>query len=262
MPQLNDTEYINLSQHLEKISGIKIPENKRYLFSSRLDKRLSQLQLTTYNNYYQLLLSPNSKENEVFVNAMTTNLSYFFREPHHFKTMLAHLSRVNSRQLKIGSFGCSTGEEPISIAISLLEHSFLAHDFKIFASDIDTDVLTYAKKGLYGVEKTPQLDPKILTKYFKKIGHDYQVVDQVLRQIEYNQINITKGPIPFSPNFFDVIFCRNALIYFPSDAQKLAVGNFSTLLKTDGILCLGHAELLTDMTFPLSFIGQSTYKKI
>lgn len=261
MTTLLDNEFHELAQILLELSGITVPENKKYLFSSRLSKRLQTLQLPSYGAYSQFVRQHKSTEGEIFINCMTTNLSYFFREPHHFKSLTTAFGNSKTSLFKVGSFGCSTGEEPISIAISLLEAGAKRSSFQIFASDIDTEVLTFAKKGVYGSDKIGQVEAKILSKYFTKSGTNYLVNSEIMSAITYKQANLTANQIGFAENSLDIVFCRNALIYFSPEAQKTTATNLSKLLKRGGVLCLGHAELLTDIASDLTFIGQSTYSK-
>lgn len=261
MPTLSDTEYNKLAKFLLDESGIAIALNKKYLFSSRLDKRLAELKLTTYEEYSKLLLSKNLNETQIFINLMTTNLSYFFREPHHFKSISTHFLSTKSRPYKIASFGCSTGEEPISLAISLIETGAQPGSFEIHASDIDTEILAQAKSGIFPKDKSSGLTPAILNKYFSPHATGIKVSDSVLKAIHFSRINLIKDLTLGSKTQYDAIMCRNALIYFTPETQKTIVSKFCTALKTDGLLCLGHAELLTDMNSCLQFTTQSTYIK-
>lgn len=261
MAQITDSEFNDLSALLLEVSGISIPISKKYLFNSRLDKRLTETKSKDYQAYYNFLRSGNKSEIEIFINAMTTNLSYFFREPHHFKTLTTNFKAANTKNFKVASLGCSTGEEPISIAITLLEAGAAPEHFDIVAGDIDTGVIAECKSGIYSNDKMQHVPPNLLAKYFTKQLNGYKVNQNILSRINYTQLNLVKNPLPFPKNSFDQIFCRNALIYFPPATQKDVVSRLATLLKPKSFLCLGHAELLTDASTDLIFLNQSTYQK-
>ena len=252
-------------------SGIRVPDDKFDMFYSRLAKRLRTLGLSRFSEYCELVRDRSGPEFTEFINAITTNLTSFFRENHHFDylraTLLPELLRRNaaSRRIRGWSAGCSTGEEPYSIAMTLLETDprFAEWDTKILATDLDTRVLATAESGAYDSERVNQMDPARLRRWFLK-GNSGQAgrvrAKESLRAlIHFKQLNligpwVLKGP-------FDFIFCRNVLIYFDHPTKSKLIERFEKLLVPGGHLFIGHSESLHTIANGFENLGQTMYRK-
>lgn len=250
-------------------TGIALSDAKRDMVYSRLSRRIRQLGMNSFYSYCELLRDESNEEFVNFVNAITTNLTAFFREPHHFeylsKQALPHflISRRAAGRLRVWSAGCSTGEEPYSIGMVLLE-SMPAHwDVKLLATDLDSNVLQTARTGLYPMERLKSVSEARLRKYFLKgrgAAQGYAKANEALHElIHFNQLNLMgewpmKGP-------FDVIFCRNVVIYFDKPTQAVLFDRFADMLADDGFLFVGHSESLYRVTERFELIGQTIYRK-
>jgi len=271
--KFTDKDFMTLRDLVNWHTGISLSLSKKELVYSRLTRRLRKLNLQSFKSYCQLLQSDNRGEELVhFINAVTTNLTSFFRESHHFdflsKTMLPELAarKVIRPRLRIWSAGCSTGEEPYSIAMSVKE-SFPLHnnyDIKILATDLDSSVLEKATNGIYSREKLSSIMPHRQKKWFRK-GHSLnsgyvQIKPEVQNLVTFRQLNLMndwpmKGP-------FDGIFCRNVIIYFDKPTQKVLIDRFANILANGGYLFLGHSESLFKVTSRFKLVGQTIYQKL
>ncbi len=252
------------------LMGISLSEAKQDLVYGRLCKRLRHLQFDEFSQYCDLLEKGNTPEIEHFTNAITTNLTSFFREAHHFefltKTLLPELmkSKKISKHLRVWSAGCSTGEEPYSLAMTLLESRIQRPEWnaRILATDIDSNVLATAKAGTYDIERISNLDKKLNRWVEKGTGVNagkIQMVPQLQDLITFKQLNLMhswpfKGP-------FDFIFCRNVVIYFNKETQKVLFDRFAEMLPVGGHLLIGHSESLYKVTDRFELIGKSIYQR-
>lgn len=251
-------------------TGIVLSEAKRDLLYGRLTKRLRQLGLESFADYCQLLQSGDRTEMEHLVNAMTTNLTMFFRENHHFEyladTLLPALlnTKAQSRRLRLWSAGCSTGEEPYSIAMVCKEVlPATGWDVKILATDIDSNVLATAQRGIYTAERVQGIAPARLHCWFLQ-GKGSQagavrVVPELQALISFRPLNLmqpwpVRGP-------FDVIFCRNVVIYFDKDTQRQLFDRFAHVLDPHGTLFVGHSESLFKVTERFELLGKTIYRR-
>lgn len=258
---------------LRKISnqhtGILVPDDKFDMFYSRLSKRIRLLGLNTFKEYSKYLEDNADDEFTEFINAITTNLTSFFRENHHFdylqKTVVPGLlkSNLGSKQIKVWSAGCSTGEEPYSLAMTLKESVPEGWDIKILATDLDTNVLNTAATGVYGVDRTSGIDPERMRKWFQRgagaQSNKVKVKSQLRDLIVFRQLNLMnewpmRGP-------FDFIFCRNVLIYFDRETKEMLARRYSGLLRDSGHLFIGHSESLHQLDTGLKLIGNTIYIK-
>ncbi len=253
-------------------TGIIVTDDKYDMFYSRLAKRIRKLKLGSFKAYCELLEREPEKEFSEFINAITTNLTSFFREQHHFEflaeKLLPQLLRENatSRRIRLWSAGCSSGEEPYSLAMTLLENMprGLTWDIKILATDIDLNMLSTAAEGVYSQERVKGLSPERLRRWFKK-GKDSQAgqvrVHPALQElIRFKPLNLMqdwpmKGP-------FDIIFCRNVLIYFDKDTKMQLVDRYVDLLRPGGHLFIGHSESLHNLAQGLELVGNTIYRKV
>lgn len=270
--EFNDQHFYELKELIYQEAGIALSEAKRQMMYSRLARRLRALKMQTFDEYCRLLKAEPEKEMTEFVNAITTNLTYFYRENHHFEFLENKLipfwkkQRSQSKKIRIWSAGCSSGEEPYSLAIVLKEQftDSSGWDIKILATDLDTAILDRAKKGVYledALEKVPQNRQK---KWFKRGSGANQgkvmVSSKLKDMIAFKQLNLF-GSWPMKGKF-DLIICRNVLIYFDKESQGQIIRNFNQLLPNDGWLFVGHSENITNLCDDLQLQNKSMYKKV
>jgi len=239
---------------------------------SRLVRRLRHLEIDSFAAYCQRLQDGDEAEFIEFVNALTTNLTAFFRENHHFdflaNTALPGLlaSRQAQRRIRIWSAGCSTGEEPYSIAMVVKEAQSGRNnwDIKILATDLDSNVLEKAQLGIYGDDRLKSVSMARKARFFEdrpELPVGEMIVGSELRElITFKQLNLMeswpmKGP-------FDVIFCRNVVIYFDKDTQRRLFERYAGLLANDGYLIIGHSESLYRVTDKFELLGNTIYQKV
>ena len=262
---LSDSEFERIVQRVLQQTGIVVEPHKRQMIFARISRRLRELNLTTFSSYLDLLeAGSNAEENQAFINAVTTNLTSFFREIHHFEHLSDKVVKPadarNQTRLRIWSAGCSTGEEPYSIA-STLESNLSANrpDFKILATDLDTRVLEIAQSGSYEDKRSDTL-PDMMRKFTSKTADKFTFNSEIRNRITFRQLNLLghwpmKGP-------FDVIFCRNVLIYFNQATKTQIVARFADLLPAGGFLYLGHSESIQNSHPQLKALGHTIYQKV
>ena len=250
-------------------TGIVLSDHKENMVYGRLTRRIRQLQLTSFREYLALLHDSEGTELIEFTNALTTNLTAFFREPHHFdflaQTVIPPLlAKRSNRRLRIWSAGCSTGEEPYSLAMVLCEaiQNIQGWDVKILATDLDSNVVAKGKQGIYSTERINGISKARQTRWFSKdfTNREQVLVDERLqRLITFKQLNLLhpwpmKGP-------FDVIFCRNVIIYFNKDTQRKLFDRYADMLAPDGYLFVGHSETLHNVTDRFNLLGKTIYAR-
>jgi chemotaxis protein methyltransferase CheR len=257
-------------------AGISLSDAKRAMVSSRLAKRLHHLKLQSYSDYLDYLATRDldGSERQAMINCLSTNKTDFFREPHHFEflqnVVFPQLERDalrgKSRRLRIWNAGCSTGEEPYTTAITILEHFGLHQgwDIRILASDINTAVLDTAAAGIYDAERIQYMDERIKRKYFLRgTGNQaglYKVCPAVQRLVQFRQINFMDDTWPIN-TLFDVIFCRNVIIYFNTMTQRRLMPRLVERLTKNGYLMLGHSENLCWLNDLLKPLGNTVYQR-
>ena len=265
---LSDREFDEIRRLVRKHTGIALAESKRELVYSRLVRRLRRLSLPTFGEYLELLRRGEPAELEEFSNAITTNLTSFFREGHHFEfladTILPLLGKRNaaSRRLRIWSAGCSTGEEPYSIAIVLQEAlpRFRGWDARILATDLDSQVLAQAAAGRYRAERLEKVPAMRQERWFEAAGPGTLAASAALKSlITFRQLNLMdrwpfKGP-------FDVIFCRNVVIYFDKETQRGLFERMAEMQRDGDHLCIGHSESLFKVCDQYQLVGKTIYRK-
>lgn len=253
-------------------SGIKVPDDKFDMFYCRLAKRLRVLKLSDFKAYCKYLKLHPDEEFTEFINAITTNLTSFFRENHHFAYLGTQvipelrLNNGNSRKIRIWSAGCSTGEEPYSIAMTLMDNGIKPDewDIKILATDLDTQVLATAQAGIYSIERLEGIPQDKLKKWFHrgKGGQSsrVRVKPELNQMISFRQLNLInpwqiKGP-------FDIIFCRNVLIYFDNPTKSSIINRFAEVLAPERHLFIGHSESLYSLSDRFDSIGNTIYRRL
>ncbi|MCW8878780.1 MAG: protein-glutamate O-methyltransferase CheR [Kangiellaceae bacterium] len=269
-----DKEFVFTQQNFEhvvalinRLSGISLSERKTDMVYSRLARRIRKLNAGDFDNYLDIVES-DEEEKVNFINALTTNLTHFFREQHHFDYLrnqfIPELFRQNKRRIRFWSAGCSTGEEPYTLAMVWhdIKNKPIDVDFKILATDLDTNVLDKCRKGIYTEEKLKPVEKEYL-KWFKQTGDcrqdEWQINPKLQDYIFFKQLNLMnewpmKGPL-------DLIICRNVLIYFDKPTQQSLVRRFNELLADDGCLILGHSENLSAEKGLFTAIGRTIYRK-
>lgn len=273
---ISDQEFNRIREMIYQEAGISLGESKRALVCSRLAKRLRRLGLTNHTQYLEYLATEDCSgvERQAMVNCLTTNKTEFFREPHHFDFLREVIfpaaerraERGQPRRLRIWSAGCSMGHEPYSIAITAREHFAASQgwDVRILASDINTEVIHTAEQGVYPLEQIEPAEDSIRRKYFLRGNGSFegycQVRPELRRMITFRQINLMERPWPVQIHF-DVIFCRNVIIYFDMATQRLLTTRFADQLTENGYLMLGHSEHPTWLAEYLTARGQTVYQR-
>jgi chemotaxis protein methyltransferase CheR len=272
---LTEKDFKKIQNLIFEYAGISLGDTKQIMVQSRLAKRMRKLELEDYANYIKLVQSPTeSDERERFVNALTTNKTDFFRESHHFDFLAAEVfpelvKRANdsgSKKIRIWCSASSTGEEPYTIAMAVRE--FFPHaddwDIRILASDIDTEVLKTAEEGVYAESRFDDLPAGFQRKYFQQVSKSdqtYRINPSLRELITFRQINLHDDQWPIHTTF-DVIFCRNVLIYFDADSQQKIIQRFGDYLRRSGYLMIGHSESIHCMANDFRAIGNTVYQKM
>ncbi len=264
---LSPATFDALRNLLHAHSGIALAHHKITMVQSRLAKRLRALGLRSYEQYHDLLRDPKSEEWPEFVNALTTNLTSFFREGHHFTRLVELLkpAYAASKRIRIWSAGCSTGEEPYTLAMTLTKAFGSSAAIQILATDLDTAVLDTASRGVYPMARVESLPDE-----WKRLGFlrgKGQNLDQVrirpeLRKlITFTQMNLLDAQWPLEGGPFQAIFCRNVMIYFDKPTQRELLRRYHGLLEPDGLLFVGHSESLLDNSLGFQSLGQTIYRR-
>ncbi len=232
--------------------GINLHDGKQQLLQARLSKRLRKTGITSIKEYIRIL-EKDDEERIRFLDAVSTNHTFFFRESHHFKVL-------TPSHMQIWCAACSSGEEPYSIAMHCLENGFRP---SILATDISTNVLDKAGKAIYPIDRARSLPQVTTRKYFQKglgkWGDFIRVKEEVRRMVTFSRFNLVSDPLPMSE--FDIIFCRNVLIYFDNIIKERVIGRLTNRLKVNGYLIIGGAESLNSIHHPLKYVNPSTYRK-
>ena len=266
-------EFIFTAEDFERVrkliherAGISLAPIKRDMVYSRLARRLRALNLNSFSSYLDFLLSPRGEnEWELFVNSLTTNLTSFFREAHHFDILSRYLGEWPQRPLRIWCSAASTGEEPYSLAITACEaFGNVTPPVEIVASDIDTSVLSTARQGVYPLDRVERLSPERLHHFFLK-GTGTQsgmvrVRPELQKLIDFTRVNLLDGHYPVRGPF-DALFCRNVMIYFDKPTQYGILKKFAPLLKPDGLLFAGHSESFLHAADLFRSLGRTVYER-
>jgi len=245
-------------------AGISLSPVKQDMVYSRLARRLRATGKNTFGEYLDLLERGGTDEWERFVNSLTTNLTSFFREPHHFPIFADHLNKLGSkRPIRIWCSAASTGEEPYSIAMTVLETfgTNVSH-VSIFASDLDTNVLATAQKGVYPIDRVEKISPERLKRFFLKGTGSQEgyvsVRPELKRLIEFQRVNLLEPNWPVRGPL-DVIFCRNVMIYFDKPTQHKILSRFAPLMQPDGLMFAGHSESFLHAADLFKSLGKTVY---
>lgn len=275
---LSERDFKRLSKFIHSECGIKMPDSKKTMLESRLQKRLRRLKLASFTEYCDYLFSPQGIENELvhMIDVVTTNKTDFFREPGHFDYLaqkaLPELIAVHGagirKELMVWSAGCSTGEEPYTLAIVLSEFAERCPGFKfrylILATDISTEVLEKAKHGIYEHDKVNPLPPGMKKKYLlrgkNKSSGLVRIAPDLRSNVRFRRLNFLEGDFGMREHM-DIIFCRNVIIYFDRPTQEKLLSRFCSHLGPGGYIFMGHSETLHGMNLPLLQVAPTIYRK-
>ncbi len=275
---LSDRDFQRLSEFIHSEFGIKMPGSKKVMLSSRLQKRLRSLGLRSFSEYCDFLFSSDGMQNELvhMIDVVTTNKTDFFREPNHFeylvqKTLPALMAGRGSgirNTLMVWSAGCSTGEEPYTLAMVLNEFAEKCPGFKfsytILATDISTRVLEKAKQAIYDHERVgpvpTDMKKKYLLKSKKKTSDLVRITPELRTFVRFRRLNFVDGDFGMREPM-DIIFCRNVLIYFDRPTQEMILNRFFRHLSPGGYVFLGHSETLQGMDVPLIQVAPTIYRR-
>lgn len=267
-----DREFVFTGQDFERVrqliyehAGISLNPSKQDMVYSRLARRLRATGINNFRDYLALLESNNKVEWEAFVNSLTTNLTSFFREPHHFPILAEHVKKHNGRHpVSLWCSASSTGEEPYSMAMTMVDafNSFRP-PVTIIATDLDTNVLAKAEAGIYPEERVEKLSETVIKRFFLRgtgaqAGY-VRVRPELRAMITFRQVNLldpdwpVRGPL-------DAIFCRNVMIYFDKETQLKILTRFAPMLQPDGLLFAGHSESFHNAAHLFHLRGKTVYE--
>ena len=270
--EFTDASFERIRQFVSEHTGIVLTEAKKNMVYGRLSKRIRKGRFDTFDEFCDALEAGDEDEQEFMINAITTNLTAFFREQHHFDflvdTLVPQLIEQNkhSKRLRIWSAGCSTGEEPYSIAITLQESlpDIEQWDVKILATDLDANVVAHGKKGVYREDRITGLPEEVIQRWFKRGKGDNEgmvrVHPELQKMITFKRLNLLhewpmKGP-------FDLMFCRNVVIYFDKETQKVLFDRYADILIPEAHLFIGHSETLYKVSDRFESLGHTIYRKV
>jgi chemotaxis protein methyltransferase CheR len=275
---MSGREFERLSEFIRSQSGIKMPASKKTMLESRLQKRLRALRLSSFREYCDVLFHPSGGGGELvhMLDAVTTNKTDFFREPVHFAFLadtvlpefISESGQRSGKTFTVWSAGCSTGEEPYTLAIVLSEFAARSPGFQfaITATDISTKVLEKALLGIYDQHQAETVPPSLMQRYFMRSKERDQgtvrVVPELRSRVQFRRLNLMDERFLLFSGAVDAIFCRNVLIYFDRDTQYQLLDRLCRSLKTGGHLFLGHSETVHGFDLPLIRIASTIYRKV
>ncbi|WP_232081265.1 MULTISPECIES: CheR family methyltransferase [unclassified Variovorax] len=259
-----DHDFAKVRTLIHRRAGIALGEQKRQMVYSRLSRRLRELRLPEFSRYLEMLESSHDGEEwQAFINSLTTNLTSFFREAHHFPVLAEHAKR-SKQPVTVWCAAASTGEEPYSIAITLVEAlGERAGTARVVATDIDTAVLARASAGVFTLEQVKSLPAERLRRFFNKgtgaNAGKVRVRPELAAMVRFERLNLL-DPVWQVKEAVDAIFCRNVMIYFDKPTQKRILDRFEPLLKPGGLLFAGHSENASLVSPGFKAIGQTVYE--
>lgn len=251
---ISDEDFQKFREYFYRKTGIQFEQTKRYFVDKRLIDRIEATGSENFRNYFMMLrFEAEGHELQTLVNLMTVNETYFFREEYQFEclvnSMLGEITRrkKDNSPIRIWSIPSSSGEEAYSIAIYLLERwaGIEKWDVEIISSDIDTDIIARARRGFYSARSVQHLPKHFLAKYFTPSAGGYQISDVLREAVEFTRVNLVNQADVRAYRDFDVIYCRNLLIYFDDMSRRQAADTFFDALKPGGYVCLGHSESMS-----------------
>jgi len=251
---ISQPDFEKFREFFYRKTGIQFEPSKRYFVDKRLVERIELTDSGTFRNYFtKLRFEASGEELQHLTNLMTVNETYFFREEYQFQCLVKSIlpdivsRKTDKRPIRIWVMPSSSGEEPYSIALYLLEYwtGINDWDIEIIASDIDTKILAQARAGLYSARSVQQLPELLLRKYFERSTNGHQICDDLRNAVEFTRVNLAERADTRAYRDFDVVFCRNLLIYFDDVSRKAAAETFYDAMKPGGYICLGHSESMS-----------------
>ena len=274
---LSEAEFKKIASYIEKNVGIKMPPEKRLMMQSRLTSRLKALNLDSFKQYIDYVFSGKDTDNHeiiMMIDAMTTNLTEFFREPQHFDYMrsvvLPEYAAQGRGKIKIWSAGCSTGQEPYTLSMVMSEFirqnpTSSIRDYSVLATDISTKVLDKAASAIYPMDAVKGIPKQTMHQYFLK-GKDphnpsVRLKQEIRDRVNFMRLNFMDDDYGFRDTL-QIIFCRNVLIYFDKTNQERVINQFLRYLEPGGYLFLGHSETIFGMTLPFKTVAPTVFQRI
>lgn len=252
--EISEEDYQKFREFFYRKTGINFDSTKRYFVDKRLIERIIATDSVTFRNYFTMMrFQASGEELQLLTNLMTVNETYFLREDYQFECMVHSIlpeivrNKRDKKPIRIWCIPSSSGEEPYSVAMFLLEkwRDIQNWDVEIISSDIDTGILKKAKIGRYSARSVMNMPPAWLLKYFTKVGEEFQICQDLREAVEFTRVNLADRKDTMFYRNFDLIFCRNLLIYFDDLSRKEAAETFYDALSPGGFLCLGHAESMS-----------------
>jgi chemotaxis protein methyltransferase CheR len=253
-PTITTEDFLKFKEFFYRRTGISFEPTKRYFVDKRLVERIEATGTVNFRGYFTMLhFQASGEELQQLTNLMTVNETYFLREEYQFKCLVDSIlpeivrHRKGSDAIRIWCIPSSSGEEPYSIAMCLLErwNGIREWDVEIISSDIDTGILRRARAGRYSSRSVQNVPASWLLKYFKKSGDEYQLCNDIREAVEFTRVNLSEPSETLAYRNFDIIFCRNLLIYFDDLSRTTAAETFYEALKPGGFICLGHSESMS-----------------
>lgn len=269
LEKIGDVEFRQIQNMMRDHVGIVLRDNKKALVEARMNKRLRALNITSYNEYLKhLSVDESGQEFLLLIDAISTNVTDFFREADHFHFLSQQVEwwiTEGRRKLRFWCAACSSGEEPYSMLMTMSSiREIEGIDIKILATDISTRVLELATRGNYAASLVEKIPVEMRNAHFQTVDrggdHMYQVRDHLKKQILFKRLNLNKTPYPINSTF-DMIFCRNVMIYFDKELRDRIIAEAYRLLNPGGFLVIGHAETLLGMERKFRFIKPSVYRR-
>lgn len=273
---LEDEEFRKIATFVESEVGIKMPKSKKLMMQTRLQPRLKALNLNNFSDYLEYLFSSEQTKTEesiYLIDAITTNLTHFYREPNHFDYLTSDVipTLINSgvKNLNIWSAGCSSGEEAYTLSIVIEEYKTAnldkIFDYSILATDVSTKVLEKARNAIYSVESVKSIPVDIKNKYFEKNKEsektEFRIKPEFSQKVQFQRLNFMEDDFSVEKEM-NIIFCRNVLMYFDKSTQEEVLKKFMKYLAKDGYLFLGHSETIYNMDLPLKTVAPTVFQKI
>lgn len=268
-PELSTKTFQQFREIVYEHSGIVLADNKRPLVKGRIARRMRTMGIDDYEHYIKFVLEDSSnRELQELLDAISTNVTSFYREAHHFdfmRKLIADRLQLGVRKLRVWSAACSTGEEPYTIAIEILEAAGnTSIDAKILATDISTEVIEKCQKGIYSSSVVQPVPPLLRKKYFeapdKHSNGTLQVTDKLRKMLSVRRFNLTSFPYSVAGPI-DLIFCRNVMIYFDRPTRTKIIGEFERIVAPGGYIFVGHSESLSGMTNHSTCVRPSIYRR-
>jgi len=271
---LTDDDFSKFREFFYRKTGISFDASKRYFVDKRLVERMQANRCESFRAYFTLLrFQASGEELQHLTNLMTVNETYFLREEYQFRCLVDSMlpalvqNKTTRAPIRIWCIPSSSGEEPYTIAMYLLENwsGIREWDIEIVSSDIDTAMLRLARTGRYSARSVQHVPPRWLAKYFKREGDEYQISEELRQSVEFTRVNLAESGETVRYRNFDVIFCRNLLIYFDDLSRKAAAETFYEALVPGGYICLGHSESMSRISplfqvrkFPEAIVNQKS----